>query len=219
MKRINVKKLSIAGAVVFGISMAFGANPIASYKAKAETNFYKNKYHLATVLPTPGTHAVTAYNVASGLTWSGTKGAYAFNKASLHYYGSAVIIDEYKLDKIREDLKDARANHDKADRAYLKRKLRKEKMDLFRDQCHFIIDQEALRQDYLLTISDQRRELAADRKDLCKANADLRKDKSNSFALKKVEMKKKEIKADKLAIANEKLALKNEMESADKIVK
>jgi hypothetical protein len=218
MKRINVKKLSIAGAILFGVNIAFGANPIASYKAKAESSFYKNKYHVATNLPSIGPEASTVYHVAAGLTWSETKGAYAFNKAGLNYYGSTVIIDEHRVATIREDLKDARANKDKTEKAYLRRKLKKAKLDLFRDQMHFIVNKEALRQDYLLVIADQRRELSLDRTDLCKAKADVRKDKTNSLAIKKVEMKKKEIEADKLMIKKEKASLNVEMESADKIV-
>lgn len=218
MKRIDVKKLSIAAAIIFSVNMAFGANRILNYDATAENSFYRNKYHIGAELHATRPEANMVFNAASGLTWSGIKGAYAFNKAALHYYSSAVIIDEHKVANTKEDLRIARKNNDKSEKAFLKRKLKKAKLDLMRDQLHFIIDKEALRQDYLLTISDQRRELAADREDLCKAKADLRKDKSNSLALKKVEMKKKEIKADKLAIANERASLNEEMAKADKIV-
>lgn len=219
MKRINVKKLSLAAGVLFATNMVFGANALTEFKAKAEDHFIKNRIEVGVDLQVTKPAANIELNKAEGAVWSDIKGVYAYNKAGIHYYSSAVIIDQHKVAGLKEDLRVARKNNDKTEKAIIKRKLKKAKLDLFRDQLHLIVNKEALRQDYFLTIEDQRKELAADRQDLCKAKADAKKDKNNGYALTRVEMKKKEVKADQLAIANEKCAMKKDMADADKILK
>jgi hypothetical protein len=222
MKGMKIK-LGIIAAMVFGTSTAFAADGIKNNKNSAEASYAREKYSLATAedfkSPVKTASLTLRTDEGRGLKWYGIKGVYAYNKAAVNKYEAAVIFENSRIKKLKADLKQARKDKDKDAAALLQRKLKKTKFDLFRDQVHLMVNREALRKDYKMTICDQRKELAADRKDLCKAKAEVRKDEEGKGLTAKVHLKEKEVKADKAAIANEKAMMKADMAQIDEVLK
>lgn len=223
MKSIK-KMLMVTGAVLISITTSFAADGIKENKNSAEGSYAKERYHLATgyEFKKPASTATMVFRTdeARGLTWYGIKGVYAYNKAAVKRYELAVIVEENKVEKLKADLKAARKERQTDEATLIRKKLTKAKFDLFRDQLHLMIDREALRHDYKMVISDQREELAADRKDLCKAKAEApRDDDGKKFATRRVSLKQREVEVDKAAIASEKAMLKAEMAQIDKVLK
>jgi hypothetical protein len=223
MKGIKVK-LGIVAAMIFGTTAAFAADGIKVYKNSAEASYAREKYELATAddfkKPVITASLTLRTDEGSGLKWYGIKGVYALNKAAVNKYEAAVIFENKKVEKLKANLKQARKDKSKSDIPLLKRKLKKAKFDLFRDQVHLMVDREALRHDYKMVIDDQRKELASDRKELCKAKAEARRDKEGKgLAARRVDLKEREVNADKAAIANEKAMMKADMAQIDEVLK
>jgi hypothetical protein len=222
MKSIK-KMLMIVGAIFISGTMAFAADGIKENRRSAEGSLAKERYHAATGYdfkkPVAPAALIFRTDEARGLKWYGIKGIYAYNKAAIKRYETAVILEENRVEKLKGDLKAARKDKRAEDAALIRKKLKKAKFDLFRDQMHLMIDKEALRYDYKLVIADQRQELAADRKDLCKAKAESRKDnEGKALATRRVSLKEREVEADKAAIANEKENLKADMAKIDQVL-
>lgn len=219
MKRIGIGKLVITAAAIIGANVAFGANGLGDPAVRAHKQIKKAKNPVAeSVLPTKR-NATSLYGKSAGIAWFDIKGSYAYNKAGVAKYGTAVIVDNNRIDQLKGDIKTAQKNNRKNEVMVLKRKLQKAQADLKRDKGHLRVDKTALRKDYQLTIADFRQELRSDKKSLCKANAELKQDKSDVKSQKMVLLKQNEVKSDKAAICNEKAKMKNDMAKVDKILK
>jgi len=219
MKRIQINKLIITAAVVLGANVAFGAKGLGNPAINANRQMKSAKNHTAVTVTPAKYDAISVYGHSAGLRWNDIKGAYAFNKAGIARYGSAVVVDNQRIDKLNSDLKVAKKQNNKKEILVLQRKLKKAKNDLCRDRAHLKVDKKALQKDYVLTIGDFKQELRSDKKDLCNAKAEVRKDKTDLKSQKLALSKDKEVKADKAAISNERARLNEDMARVNEILK
>ena len=235
MKQIKVEKLFVIGMIMFSVQAAFAAKGFNTQKS-ADAYYclnnvkfdrqeaYMSLSHGAAIeamelyaADKVGHHLDSAIPAAAD--------TYTANKTGVYKYGTAVITEKYQVKVLRDQAKKATQDKDHTMLVKTRRKLAKAKLDLFRDELHFIIDREALRQDYMLTLADEQKKLATDQAALARSKADLNKelkagnDEGLLVIYNQIAIKEKEIKADKMAIAATQAKLKQEMKSADVMMK
>ncbi len=221
MKTNGLKKLWTVGLMICSLNVAFAADGL-----KGSGNIELKRIHKATNKggAISQNRLTPEYKLAVTYRW-GALGFYSDNQFGMENYRLAILRDEYKLKALKEDVRIKKKLGDKAVMNTSRRKLKKAKFDLFRDQLHFMVDREALKQDRLLMIAGYREELATDKMDLCKAKNQLNKAKRDhneagiNKATKTIALKEKEIKQDKGLISVQKAAIKTESKTADEVLK
>jgi len=230
MKTLTFKALLIIGLMVGSATMVNAAQAIKTNpNANAYYIFYSHLLDRALIQESTENPLVlnTTNKAEAELIKKETEieEGYIKNRYALYQSATAIHIEKYKIQQLKLQLKQAKLNRNKLLVQQTRLELEKAQLNLFKNELHFIIDKEALRQNHLLAIKEKKQVLATHRAEVNKLRFKTIKqwitydDKGLKKSKDLIALKKEEIKTDKLAIADEKKWLQAEMLAADKLVK